>query len=165
MPLISALEKERQAELSMSSRPLWSIEWVPGQSGLYKETLTWGWGSPKQSPSLRLSLNYSTTSRLTPITKEIDFFVWQQIMLSLTPKGTLERKKSTLRGQESEVRSLWSILVTFLIHGQSDKNGLFTSIPFYPPPAFWSICLSKETPQTHMTHFIKGRWGKLPNKF
>ena len=37
--LIPALKRQRQEDLS--SRPAWSIEWVPGQPGLHRETLSW----------------------------------------------------------------------------------------------------------------------------
>ena len=39
-PLISAFGRQRQADL-LSLRPAWSTEWVPGQSRLYRETLSW----------------------------------------------------------------------------------------------------------------------------
>ena len=32
---------EAEAGEFMSSRPAWSTEWVPGQPGLYRETLSW----------------------------------------------------------------------------------------------------------------------------
>ena len=38
-PLTPALERQRQ-EASVSSRPVWFTEWIPGQSGLHKETLS-----------------------------------------------------------------------------------------------------------------------------
>jgi hypothetical protein len=40
MPLIPALGRQRQGRF-LSSRPAWSTEWVPGQSGwLNRETLS-----------------------------------------------------------------------------------------------------------------------------
>jgi hypothetical protein len=32
---------EAEAGGSLSSRPAWSTEWVPGQPGLHRETLSW----------------------------------------------------------------------------------------------------------------------------
>jgi hypothetical protein len=50
-PLIPSLMKQRQAELSLSSRPAWTTELVSGQPGLHRETLSlkrkgeeWFWG-------------------------------------------------------------------------------------------------------------------------
>ena len=50
-PLTSALEAE--AGGSLSSRPAWSIELVPGQPGLHRETLAQGgwWGAHAFNPS------------------------------------------------------------------------------------------------------------------
>jgi hypothetical protein len=33
--------REAEAGGSLSSRPAWSTEWVPGQPGLHRETLSW----------------------------------------------------------------------------------------------------------------------------
>jgi hypothetical protein len=33
--------QEVEAGRFLSSRPAWSTKWVPGQPGLYRETLTW----------------------------------------------------------------------------------------------------------------------------
>jgi hypothetical protein len=38
-PLIPVLGRQRQVEF-LSSRPAWSTEWVPGQPGLHRETLS-----------------------------------------------------------------------------------------------------------------------------
>jgi hypothetical protein len=32
---------EAEAGRFLSSRPAWSTKWVPGQPGLYRETLSW----------------------------------------------------------------------------------------------------------------------------
>jgi hypothetical protein len=32
---------EAEAGGFLSSRPAWSTEWVPGQTGLYRETVSW----------------------------------------------------------------------------------------------------------------------------
>jgi hypothetical protein len=40
MPLIPTLGRQRQKDLSVSSRPAWSTEWVSGWSELHSETLS-----------------------------------------------------------------------------------------------------------------------------
>jgi hypothetical protein len=38
--LIQALGRQRQVDFWVRERPAWSTEWVPGQPGLHRETLT-----------------------------------------------------------------------------------------------------------------------------
>ena len=39
-PLIPALGRQRQVDYEFSSRPAWFTRWVPGQPGLYRESLS-----------------------------------------------------------------------------------------------------------------------------
>jgi hypothetical protein len=47
---------EAEADRFLSSRPAWSTEWVPGQSGLYRETLSRK--ANKQKNTKKVSKNY-----------------------------------------------------------------------------------------------------------
>jgi hypothetical protein len=47
-PLIVALG-EAEPGRSLSSRPAWSTQWVPGQPGLHRETLSWRKKNKKKS--------------------------------------------------------------------------------------------------------------------
>ena len=47
--------REAEAGGFLSSRPAWSAKWVPGQSGLYRETLSWN-DTPQKKPFKKLLL-------------------------------------------------------------------------------------------------------------
>jgi hypothetical protein len=44
--------QEAEAGRFLSSRPAWSTEWVPGQPGLYRETLCWKKTKEKENEML-----------------------------------------------------------------------------------------------------------------
>jgi hypothetical protein len=48
--------REAEAGGFLSSRPAWSTKWVPGQPGLYRETLSW---KTKTTTTKKVSLSYS----------------------------------------------------------------------------------------------------------
>lgn len=49
IPFIPAHRKKRQGELwVLSSRPAWSTRWVPRQSGLHRETVSWKKGKKEK---------------------------------------------------------------------------------------------------------------------
>jgi hypothetical protein len=52
---------EAEAGRFLSSRTPWSTKWVPGQSGLYRETLSWSPPPPKKKKSGGWVSNFSVT--------------------------------------------------------------------------------------------------------
>jgi hypothetical protein len=55
---------EAEASWFLISRPAWSTEWVPGQPGLHRETLSWGGGAPNNNKTQKLqSFLYSNNYR------------------------------------------------------------------------------------------------------
>jgi hypothetical protein len=46
----------------LSSRPAWSTKWVPGQPGLYRETLSWNKQTNKQTNVVKLWHPFSDTT-------------------------------------------------------------------------------------------------------
>jgi hypothetical protein len=52
----STREAEAEAGRFLSSRPAWSTKWVPGQPGLYRETLSRG--EKKKSDSLEFKMDF-----------------------------------------------------------------------------------------------------------
>jgi hypothetical protein len=43
--------QEAEAGGFLSSKPAWSTKWVPGQPGLYRETLSWKKKKPTNQPT------------------------------------------------------------------------------------------------------------------
>jgi hypothetical protein len=54
-PLIPALGRQRQADFWVWSQPAWSTEWVPGQPGLHRETLSRGEKKNRQRSNIQFT--------------------------------------------------------------------------------------------------------------
>jgi hypothetical protein len=83
--------REAEAGGFLSSRPAWSTKWVPGQPGLFRETLSWEKNKTKHSSVAPLSI---------VCTLKAFFGLWWK---------SLRRKHEALSGQQSP-RSYWLLL-------------------------------------------------------
>jgi hypothetical protein len=86
--------REAEAGEFLSSRPAWSTEWVPGQPGLHRETLSW---KTKQKTKTKTKKPQKTQKPVLKVIRYFNVFLknqlilqkWERIEISLSLKTGL----------------------------------------------------------------------------